>query len=184
MKEEYLAARPNFQSNIWTFIIYQWTHCMVHHHFHYYFIYICNKQCACVPIVYTIVQVHRKLRRISRLHRRQLRCQAGASAFIPRVIGFSTSSPSVVGLRLPFSLFVIVCLECDCGSWRWSTQTMYSREFCFTAGWGRASYRSPAVWQKKRTQRLKLAYASLSTVTKKQGWSRIRQEAGKPPNSP
>ena len=32
-----------------------------------------------------------------------------ASALIPSVIGFSASSPSVVGLRLPFSLFVIGC---------------------------------------------------------------------------
>ena len=50
--------------------------------------------------------MRRKLQRISLLRRRQLRCQASASAFIPSVIGFSASSPSVVGLRLPFPLFV------------------------------------------------------------------------------
>ena len=55
--------------------------------------------------------LYAKLRRISRFHCRQLRCQACTSTFIPSVIDFSTSSPSVVGLCLPFSLFVIGCLR-------------------------------------------------------------------------
>ena len=97
-------------------------------------------------------------------------------AFIPSVIGFSASSSSVVGLRRPFSLFVIGCSRCAHGSWRSSAQIMSSREFCFTASWGRASYRSPAAWQKKVMQRRKLAYANLSVVTKEQGWSRVYQK--------
>lgn len=58
--------------------------------------------------------MRRKLQRISLLRRRQLRCQASASAFIPSVIGFSATSPSVVGLRLPFPLFVIVPVALSC----------------------------------------------------------------------
>ena len=59
--------------------------------------------------LYAIVRVCRKLRRISRLCCHQLRRQACASAYIPSVIGFSACSQSVVGLRLPFLLFVIGC---------------------------------------------------------------------------
>ena len=56
----------------------------------------------------TVARVHCKFPRISCFHHRQLRYQACASAFIP----------SVVGLRLPFPLFVIVpMLSLSCPGW-------------------------------------------------------------------
>ena len=67
---------------------------------------------TCTPVAW----IWCKLQRIS--CRRQLKCQACASAFILSVIGLSTSSSSVVGLRLPFSLFVIVpVLSLSCPGW-------------------------------------------------------------------
>ena len=85
--------------------------------------------CECIHfLLYTIVRVCRKLRRISHLCSHQLKCQACASVFISSVIGFSASSPSGVGLRLPFSLLLLFAWECALGSWRWSVHSDYVKQ--------------------------------------------------------
>ena len=105
-------------------------------------------------------------------------------AFIPSVIGFSASSSSVVGLRRPFSLFVIGCSRCAHVSWRSSAQIMSSREFCFYSQLGKSFIQITCCLAEEGDATTKIGVCKFIRCYEGTGMISRIPEARKPPNSP
>ena len=99
-----------------------------------------------------------------------------ASAFIPSVIGFSASSPSVVGLRLPFSLFVISCSRVCPRQLKMVYPDYVKQRILFYRRLGKSFVQITRCLAEEGHATTKVGVCKFIRRTKKQG-SRVRQEA-------